>query len=394
MKIFKIVVLILLISGCREKPIPLSLKTDIDSISHKWVPDTREGICNVKLEKQGKGLIVIKGETDIPGAKQEIVDYFTGTGLNYRDSITLLPDPTVITKSWGLISVSVSNLKKDPSFSSELVSQTVMGNPVKILKKRGSWMLVQTSDYYLGWVTGSSISELDDEGFGNWKKSERIIYLSKTGDILSADPGKEVVSDIVAGVILRVKSKTSQSYNVVLPDGREGNILSKDAMDFNSWCRTVNPDPAGMIAFGKSMNGSPYLWGGTSTKGVDCSGFTKTLYFSGGIILARDASLQFRYGKPAEVTDSFEFLLPGDLIFFGRLTDKGVKRITHVGMYIGDTEVIHSSGMVRINSLDPSRTNYSSYLKESVMGARRIIGTPDGRGIQSVKNHPWYTEIN
>ncbi len=393
MKIFKIVVLILLISGCREKPVPLSLKTDIDSISHKWLPDTREGICNIALERQGGDLIVIKGETDIPGAKQEIVDYFDRTGLNYRDSISLLPDPEVIKERWGLISVSVSNLKKDPSFGSELVSQALMGNPVKILKKRGSWMLVQTPDYYLGWVTGSSISELDDEGFGKWKQSERIICLSKTGDILSAGTGQEVVSDIVAGVILQVKSKTTQSYHVVLPDGREGSIPAKNAVDLNSWCETVNPDPAKMIAVGKSMMGSPYLWGGTSTKGVDCSGFTKILYFSGGIILARDASLQFHYGKPAEVTDTYEFLVPGDLIFFGRLTDKGEKRITHVGMYIGDTEVIHSSGMVKINSLDTSRANYSRYLKESVMGARRIIGAPDERGTQSVKNHPWYFEV-
>jgi hypothetical protein len=59
-------------------------------------------------------------------------------------------------------------------------------------------------------------------------------------------------------------------------------------------------------------------------------------------------------------------------------------------MYIGDTEVIHSSGMLRINSLDTTRANYSSYLKESLMGARRIIGAPDVKGTQSVKTHTWY----
>jgi len=125
-------------------------------------------------------------------------------------------------------------------------------------------------------------------------------------------------------------------------------------------------------------------------KGVDCSGFTRTLYFSGGIILGRDASLQFLHGDSVAVTETFEFLKPGDLIFFGHLNDRGEKRITHVGMYIGDTEVIHSSGMVRINSLDPSRSNYSSYLKETLMGARRIIGAEDIKGTQWVKNHPWY----
>ena len=64
--------------------------------------------------------------------------------------------------------------------------------------------------------------------------------------------------------------------------------------------------------------------------------------------------------------------------FFGH-NNKGVKRITHVGMYIGDTEVIHCSGMVRINSLDSTRTNYSEYLKDGMMGVRRIIGTESGK---------------
>jgi cell wall-associated NlpC family hydrolase len=123
---------------------------------------------------------------------------------------------------------------------------------------------------------------------------------------------------------------------------------------------------------------------------MDCSGFVKTVYFSGGIILSRDASQQFLHGLEVDISSSIDSLKSGDLVFFGSLNRKGEKRITHVGIYIGDSEVIHSSGMVRINSLDPGRSNYSEYLGKRIMGARRIIGTGSEKGVEMVADNDWY----
>ena len=89
---------------------------------------------------------------------------------------------------------------------------------------------------------------------------------------------------------------------------------------------------------------------------------------------------------------SIDSLEPGDLLYFGYINREGVERITHTGMYIGNTEVIHSSGMVRINSLDSTRSNYSSYLGKGLRGARRIIGTESARGTEQVALHNWYRE--
>jgi cell wall-associated NlpC family hydrolase len=138
------------------------------------------------------------------------------------------------------------------------------------------------------------------------------------------------------------------------------------------------------------MNGSPYLWGGTSVKAPDCSGFVKTVYFMGGVILARDASLQFLHGSEVDISSGLNDLEPGDLLFFGRPTGSGAKRITHVGFYLGNTEVIHSSGMVRINSLDSTRSNYNPYLRETLQGARRIIGEKGGKGLECIPESTWY----
>jgi hypothetical protein len=382
-------ILLLLISGCKHSDVKVSIQKDIDSIVHKWVPDQREGICTVNLSPLSGGKVLIKGETNLPEARAEIINYLVKSGYEYSDSLMIIPDTNEIEKPWGLVSISVCNIKKNPSYSSELVSQSIMGTPVKILKKKGGWLLIQTPDYYIGWVNSSGIAELNEQEITNWKHSERVIFTRKSGDILFESGSDRVLSDIVSGSILEVIDKKNGYYQVVLPDERRGILYKSDVADFKQWSSGAFPDADKLILFAKSLLGSPYLWGGTSTKAFDCSGFVKTIYFTGGIILARDASLQFLHGIPVEYSSSSDSLRKGDLIFFGN-NNKGVKRITHVGMYIGDTEVIHCSGMVRINSLDSSRANYSEYLKNSIMGVRRIIGTESGKGVEHISNHSWY----
>ena len=107
------------------------------------------------------------------------------------------------------------------------------------------------------------------------------------------------------------------------------------------------------------------------------------------MIITRDASSQALYGKDIDITKSYAGLQPGDLLFFGHLRN-GEKIITHVGMYIGNGEVIHSSGMVKINSLDPSAKNYSKHLQDILQEAKRFLGEPSSKGFVRVKDHNWY----
>jgi hypothetical protein len=217
-----------------------------------------------------------------------------------------------------------------------------------------------------------------------------LIFTEKSGDILSENGDKSVVSDIVAGSIVSLVSDQSGNYIVGLPDGRQGLLNKKSSVNFCTWCHEIKPEANKLISFAKSMTGTPYMWGGTSTKLVDCSGFVKTVYFMGGIILSRDASQQFLHGEEVDISNSLDVLQPGDLLFFGSINPEGQKRITHTGMYIGDAEFIHSSGMVKINSLDSTRSIYSSSLFKMLMGARRIIGTESARGIEHIRSHEWY----
>jgi SH3-like domain-containing protein len=382
-------ILICLIAGCKQPVVSERIKKEIDSIAHKWVPDQREGICMIDLSVIKGEKILIKGETNLPEARAEIVNYLMSSGDSFIDSLTLIPDLKEIKNPWGLVSISVCNIKKTPSHSSELLSQAIMGTPVKILKKKGGWLFVQTPDYYIGWINSSGIAELSENEMNRWRHSERVIFTKKCGEIQFETGNEGVLSDIVSGAILEVTRGKNGYCSVVLPDGRRGKLNNNEVASFKQWTSDIFPDPEKFIPFSKSLLGSPYLWGGTSTKAIDCSGFVKTIYFTGGVILARDASLQFLHGITVDYSVTLDSLKKGDLVFFGYNND-GKKRITHVGMYIGDTEVIHCSGMVRINSLDSTRANYSEYLKNGMMGVRRVIGTASGKGVERIADNSWY----
>jgi hypothetical protein len=389
MKPLKYLVILLCVfqlAGCQQKEVPAGLQEQLDSIAAVMVPQSAESIVDVALVMSDGGVVTAKGETDLPAARNAIIEMLENSGIEYADSITVMPDPAVVEKPWGLVTVSVCNIRTRPSHAAEQSTQALMGTPVRILNKRGGWYLVQTPDSYTGW-TDNDLAELSDVELTAWKESDRLIYTGHTGVVSAA--GGETVSDIVFGDIVVSNGSRGDSWTVVLPDGRMGEIKKKESADFRAWAEGTGIEPQGLIRFARSFMGAPYLWGGTSTKGVDCSGFTKMIYYFGGVILTRDASGQFRYGDEVSIENPLATLAPGDLLYFGRVRD-GKPGITHTGMYIGDTEFIHSSGMVKINSFDPTRTNYSAYLLEILQGARRVTTFTEGKGLERVSQHSWY----
>ena len=151
----------------------------------------------------------------------------------------------------------------------------------------------------------------------------------------------------------------------------------------------LNVRKISIVRSASTFIGLPYLWGGSSSKGFDCSGFSQTVYYLNGIILLRDASLQALHGINVDISQGYGQLKPGDLLFFGTKENSKL-HVTHVAVYIGDSEYIHSSGRVMINSLDSTRSNYSGYRKHFLLAAKRIIGADDDPGIGHIKSHPWY----
>lgn len=379
---------LMLCFSCSDKQETRDFSKEIDSISKKWVPDKREGIFDAQLINRN-GTVTLKGETNLAEAKKDLVKFLEERNFKFLDSLQVLPDKSVIEEPWGLINVSVCNMRSETSHGAEMLSQALLGTPVKIIKKSGGWVKIQTPDNYLGWTNSDAVENQSEEMHNIWKKSSRVIFIEKFGDIYADRQGKEVVSDITAGCIMVSEGEDNGYYRLVFPDGRKGYAPVRQFLSFDDWAAGTRPDARKLTETAFRFMGTPYLWGGTSAKGLDCSGFVKTVYYLNGLVLARDASLQINHGFDIPSYQNLDSLQKGDLLFFGSLRN-GKLRATHVGMYIGNTEFIHEPGMVRLNSLDSTRTNFSRFRKNTFIGARRIIGYFPSAGLQLVSQHPWY----
>ncbi len=334
-------------------------------------------------------MIVVKGELLSPDLREQICQLIRDAGYQVSDSMVLLPESVPDGKRMGIVTVSVANLRTHPAHGAELASQAVMGTPLRILKKKNGWVYVQSPDRYLSWTNSSSVEEMSDETFKAWNEGSRLIFLDHWGWVYGDPKEGERISDLVAGCIVKGRKNGDSMVSVELPDGRPGYADSQKFMDFEAWKQNAPAAAESFIATAKKSTGIPYMWGGTSLKAADCSGFTKTVWFLNGVILERDASQQFKYGEAVDAGPEQENLQPGDLLFFGR---KDPIRIIHVGIYVGNREVIHSLGKVWINSMDSTRSNFSRYLFSTFVGAKRVIQLPSQSGYMKVKDHPWYNQ--
>lgn len=360
-----------------------------DEISSRYIPDKREAIYNISFRAKNR-MLFVNGETTAPEARNALMASLKIPGYTLVDSVRILPDISTGPKNWGLITISVCDMHTTPRSAAEVCSQALMGTPVKLLKKTDDWYLVQTPDHYIGWLEQSAVVPTDSSGLAGWNKEKRVIYLPLTGNGFNPESG-DAVTDLVAGCILRAGPSTAKGMITFMPDGRSLLIPSRDVQDFDQWKNQPNPSPDQVERCAKSLTGRPYVWGGTSAKGLDCSGFTKTVYFLNGIILARDASLQFLHGGFCDPKEGYEKLKKGDLVFFGRKAsgDKPA-RATHVGIYLGEGDYINSSVFVRTDSFNPAKRNYSKRRSEAWLGGRTILGFEGEKGIVRVREHPWY----
>ena len=363
------------------------------TVKSEYAPDRRLKTFEPTLEiSSTEGVLVLKGSTTEAAAKKVLISKLAEEGLNVIDSMVLLPDPALGGKTYGITNESVINFRYAPTYSAESATQTLLGVPVMILEKKNGWTRAITPEGYIAWVTSGSIAPMTEQEFNNWRDTKKLIITTHYTLLRSAASEKsQVVIDGVWGDIVKYIASSGKFYKVALPDGREAFLLKKYAMDFNEWINSRNPTPENIVATAKQFIGFPYMWGGTSIKGMDCSGFTKTSYYLNGIILERDASQQALTGEDVDISKNFDNLKTGDLLFFGsKATADKKERITHVGMYIKDGEFIQSATYVKISSLIPSALNYYEGTTRLVRAKRILTKVDVDKDIVSVKNHPWF----
>lgn len=369
-----------------EEAVPASgLQAHIDTVQQAYAPDKRTVLFQVKAKGQ-----VLSGETNMPEAKAALVKRLEDHALAYVDSIQVLPAADLAGQLQGVVTLSVANLRTEPKHRAELATQATMGTPVRVWKKEKDWYLVQTPDQYLAWVDASGLALMDAVRYAAWQQGEKLLYTKPYGFAYAGpEMGGATVSDLVYGDVLLLKGQQQGFYQVAFPDGRTAFVPAAEASQYKAWLASRQPTEANLVAAGKQLLGLPYLWGGTSFKGVDCSGFTKTVYFMNGLVLPRDASQQVHMGQLVDTSKGWEQLQPGDLLFFGTpATADKPERVVHVGMWIGgNQEFIHAAGRVRINSMNPEAPNFDAFEQQRFLRAKRI---PPQATLQDLREQPLY----
>ncbi len=378
-----------LLTACGKMSDERILLEQIQEVQSTYAPDKRTALFDISVV-DAQDIFVLRGESNLPDAVETLKAKLTAENIGFKDEINILPAPELKARTQGLINLSVANLRSNPKHSAELATQATLGTPVKVLKKKEGWYYIQTPDHYLAWVDAGGIVLMDDEEMGLWKGDPKIIYKKTYGHSFSGPERKQPVSDLVAGDILETTKEIENFYGVRYPDGRNAFVAKQEAEPYNQWLEKLHPNADSLIATSMTLMGVPYLWGGTSTKGMDCSGFTKTVFFLNGTVIPRDASQQVHTGKAIDSVADFENLQKGDLLFFGsKATASTAEKVVHVGMWIGNDEFIHSSGRVRISSMDKDAENYDAFNRDRYLRTQRILNERD-QGLISLLKTPLF----
>lgn len=351
--------------------IRISVFSQSQNILHKvkseFAPDIRTAIFEIKYDTVSGTL---KGKTNITKAKEKLILEFSKARVSFIDSVETLPNKTLSDNRFGIVNVSVANLRTTPNESAELASQLLLGMPLRLLEKHRGWYRVQSPDQYIGWVDGSTIEVFTQKAFENQTSISKVVYVQTSGFALSDSLNSNSrIRDLSFGNLISYKKVGANYTELILPDGKSGFVKNAEIVDSKLWLKNLNSDITNIKEITNTFLGIPYLWGGTSYKGVDCSGFTRMAFFSKGLLLPRDASQQVMLGNEISIENNFKNLQEGDLLFFGNIT---TKKVTHVAIWLGDLKFVHSSGMVKINSFDKNDPDFDSYNLERLIVVKRL----------------------
>jgi hypothetical protein len=255
----------------------------------------------------------------------------------------------------GVCRVAVIPIRKEPKEQSEMISQLLFGEYFDITGIIEKWLKINTHfDHFTGWIDRKLFKEANlEKGMGTL--IQPALY-SRIAEIEMPDGSTQLIP---AGSSLPGYDETNSEL-----------MIGNQKFRISPLCGDILP-PASQKVYetARQFINTPYLWGGRSVFGFDCSGFIQTVYKIHGIPLKRETQQQVLSGQ---LVSALKDAIPGDLAFF--CNDEG--RVNHVGMVLTDSQIIHCSGWVRVDRLDEkgifNRENgvYSHLLKE----VRRITG--------------------
>ena len=197
--VFLFITLFAVASEAGDRNIPVEVAQLTDSLKKQFAPDRRVALLDVDYSFSDKN-VMLRGVTTSAEAKNALLKELARKGYAVMDCLELLPDVKGLEgKTCGIINVSVANMRVAPDFSSEMMTQSLMGMPVRVLQRDG-WVRIQTPDNYIAWVHRVGVHPVTEEEMAAWNKAEKIVVTAHYGFVYS-EPNQtsQTVSDVVAG---------------------------------------------------------------------------------------------------------------------------------------------------------------------------------------------------
>lgn len=273
----------------------------------------------------------------------------------------------------GVVTANVVSLRKEPDGDTELITQAQIGQTIKIEESKENWFYIQMWDTYRGWIPSYGVKILDGQSKPYGSTGIVAVIQDLWVNVYEqASKSSTIVTKATIWAALEVADSEGEWIELHLPSGKIGFIEKTKAKLVNrAHALTIEPPvPGELIKTAKRFVGVPYLWGGTSPFGIDCSGFVQLVHRINGQSLLRDAGIQA--GDPRCEPVMRQNVSTGDLVFFSgsQGKDPDIPAITHIGLAIDNDWFIHSGGQggVQITRFDdPNSRYYHNY-----WGARRM----------------------